>query len=364
MEVWLVLLTGLPGAGKSTLARALQRQRSVAGEPSRLSIEAVVELDDFIIAAGAVEDGGSDTLVKSTLFTPQRWREAYVESRSAIHRELRRCLTVDEGSNGRLRLVFFVDPLPYRSMRESYWKLCNEVSRECGELRCVQAPERLNRVLMLEVRLNTPVDVCLRRNEFRSGTPQYVPPYVIKGISDSFDIGDLSKSVVLGGGSVWAMLPHRKSTPWPVLLLADEVQHCNDSSETLSDHLIECIFRQELMNEMSQQRNLVSNVEREQQKRDGLARSPTNERKCDSSGLLHQIDLHMRAVVRHFILHQSRYGTLPSNIGKKASKCRAEYYAKIRTSLGGGLEDRTISPDVEGYVHQELLDFERCLESL
>ncbi|RNF26883.1 uncharacterized protein Tco025E_00845 [Trypanosoma conorhini] len=390
MKVCLVLLSGLPGAGKSTLGLAL-KQLAGAGKPAGEGadaqscgvIEEVLELDTFMSSndeENAMQGGGA-------AFTPETWKRACNEVREAASQRLRQCLQTaeeeDRTRNGSktgtptTRFVFLVDTLSYRSMRASYWKLCRDLDKELlrhywGRNKAkseggFRLPDDIVFVNMVEVRLNTPLEVCLGRNEHRIETPQYVPPHVIASMSESFDVGlDVSAKPRVDD-NCWVTLPRQSTAPWPVIRLEDVNASCGLPPAALAQRLLERLLSQDVMEELEEQGKALfeSETKRREKERD----KQSQQQLCDSvkasrSGWLHQADLRLRAAVQRHMEELKKTGNLQPGIGALVSKCREEQYAQLKAMLACRKEDETFDVCKELLLHELMLEFQRRLLAL
>ncbi|KAH9578263.1 hypothetical protein LSM04_009631 [Trypanosoma melophagium] len=385
MKVCLVLLSGLPGAGKSTLSLAvqnLQQQQTPCmamglDESSHYVVDAVLELDAFMNANGNNNEN---------VFTPELWQRAYTSVREATHQQLLSSLLnkTEKNKGLTIRFVFLVDTLPYRSMRAAYWKMCRDLNQV--QLQKQQEKENTNGkekvrvteeiesnmpslVGMIEVRLNTPLELCLERNEKRIGTPQYIPIHVIKKMKESFDVEMTSSLVSVLEENCWIMILTRQTTPsWPVVQLRDEKRDALLSPSFLAQQLMEHLVSSECRNELEKQKILLieSEVKRRikeehQQKQQELYTLDTLSKKR----LFHQLDLRMREVVREYMGRQKKYGGMKFNMGRKVSKCREEHYTWVKTFL---TQHKTfhsmIVEEKDALIDELLLEFRRKLSEL
>ncbi|RNF05947.1 hypothetical protein TraAM80_04283 [Trypanosoma rangeli] len=389
MKLCLVLLSGLPGAGKTTLSLTMEqlagaRRSEREGAEARPCgvIEGIFELDTFISS----NDEENAMQRNGTAFTPEAWKRACNEVREATLQRLRQCLLSAEtermGNGSKTeasttRFVFLVDTLPYRSMKASYWKLCRELDKEQlqyywgtneakGEGDC-RLPVEIVFVNMVEVRLNTPLEVCLKRNEHRIETPQYVPPHVITSMSESFDVGlDVSFKPRLDD-NYWVMLPRQATAPWPVIRLEDAKTNCDLAPKVLAQRLLERLTSREVMKALEEQS--TSLFENEVKKRERGMHQQNQQQLCESvkasrSDWLHQVDLHMRAIVQRYMEELKETGKLRPGIGVLASKCREEQYAQLKTMSAFWKDGETFYACKELLLHEQILEFQRRLSAL
>ncbi|EKF32646.1 hypothetical protein MOQ_003501 [Trypanosoma cruzi marinkellei] len=386
MRICLVLLSGLPGAGKTTLSLAIQRlseEVTAEGEHSNSRhggvVEAVLELDTFISSYEERDKAQRN----GSAFSPEAWRRACDEVREAAFQRLRQCLLNAEEKRGRhmstttTRFVFLVDTLPYRSMRASYWKLCRDLGKEQFQHN-LEKDDIMNKcdgrvpldvvfVNMLEIRLNTPLEICLERNERRTETPQYIPPHVIKSMGDSFDVGVDASAKFGADVNCWVVSPRQASTPWPVIWLEDVKTSCCLPPEALAQKLLERLHSPELMGELEEQSASLFEAEVKRRERERCDNDQPQERdaaKASRSDWLHQVDLRLRAVVQQYMKELKSAGKLLPGIGVLVSKCREEQYAQVKAMLACQQDDETFNARKETLLHELLLEFERKLLAL
>ncbi|ORC90327.1 uncharacterized protein TM35_000081250 [Trypanosoma theileri] len=394
MKVCLVLLSGLPGAGKTTLSLALQNLQQQQMEcmvisldkSSHYIIDAVLELDAFM------NENGKNS---EDVFTPELWQKAHAAVREAVHQQLLCSLLKEEEKDKKkglvIRFVFLVDTLPYRSMRAAYWKICRDINqmqllqqqqqeqyeenenekKKEEEVVVVKEPIELeipSLVSMIEVRLNTPLELCLERNEKRIGTPQYIPVHVIKNMNESFDVGITPSLISVVEENCWMILSPQATPSWPVIQLKDEKRHALLSSSMLADQLLKRLFSSELIDELEKQKvSLVKNEEKRrikkehQQKQQELYTLDTLSRKR----LFHQLDLRMREVVREHMEFRKKYGGMNPSIGTEVSKCREEHYTWVKAFLTKHETFHSMSVDEkDALVDELLLEFRKKLSEL
>ncbi|KAF5226414.1 putative Phosphoseryl-tRNA Kinase [Trypanosoma cruzi] len=386
MRICLVLLSGLPGAGKTTLSLAIQRlseQVTTEGERSNSRhggvVEAVLELDTFISSY----EERDRTQRNGSNFSPEAWRRACDEVREATFQRLRQCLLNPEKKRGRnmssttTRFVFLVDTLPYRSMRASYWKLCRDLGKEQFQHN-LERDEVMNKcdgrvpldavfVNMVEIRLNTPIEICLERNERRSETPQYIPPHVIKSMGDSFDVGVDTSAKFSADDNCWVVSPRQASTPWPVIWLEDVETNCCLPPAALAQKLLERLHSSELMGELEKQSASFFEAEVKRRERERCDHDQPQEgdaAKASRSDWLHQVDLRLRAVVQQYMKEFKKSGKLLPGTGALVSKCREEQYAQVKAMLACRQDDEAFDARKETLLHDLLLEFERRLLAL
>ncbi|KAG8347715.1 hypothetical protein ERJ75_000038100 [Trypanosoma vivax] len=371
--VCLILLTGLPGAGKTSLALALKRLVDGAtGSDGRIVLEAVVELDAFM-----PHDGNECCNTVKSAFSPKVWREACVAAREATRQALLRSMRCATDNNGSIRLVVLVDTLPYRSMRATYWKLCKSLATDSngeGSGKCVRCgmgewSDRLccrpTPIAMLVVHLNTPLELCLERNERRRDTESYIPPYVIKGMNENFDCEvAVARLNILGAENSWVLAPRHTNTPWPVLQLKSGDNCASLSPEQLARELLTRIVAPDVARELEEQRATFAAAcaHRIAEKKRCRVAAASNDNGCGD--WLHQMDLHMRAVVRQYILELKAAGTLPVRAGECASKCRERYLARLRAVLVQRRQEQHGSNSFESYAREILAEFHEHLRTM
>ncbi|KEG11741.1 hypothetical protein DQ04_02321050 [Trypanosoma grayi] len=386
MKVCLVLLSGLPGSGKTTLSRTVQglSLRSDggdgAGTQQRHVVEAVLELDAFMHH----DEVGGNVEANRVAFSPDVWRKAYAAVREATSQRLQQCLLSNDEGVG-TRLVFLVDTLPYRSMRAVYWKICRDLSlrqlrrqqQQCffeeNDKSNVLQDKELAVVGMVEVRLNTPLELCLERNERRTGTPYYIPPFVIKSMNDSFDGGASIPTESMEGNDFWVMFPRQATAPWPLLCLRDADTSSHYPPEIFAKMLLQQLLSHDIARELEKQaaaliQSEVKRREKEEQQQQCSLVTPSND------GWLHKVDLHLRAVVRHYLSDLKQSGTLQPGVGARVSKCREACLARAKVMLGqrqrsqlgyaGGEGEEEEGEEDEVLMQELLLEFERTLSTL
>lgn len=162
-----VLVTGLPGAGKSTIIAAIQDELGrISGTGERLTLLKVLRLDEFYEQ-------------RQHTFSPETWHSAADRLFAACEAALR---DTGNGSGAKLTgplLLFVEDNMHYRSMRDRHWRLCRD-----HQSRAVSGAAA---VAMMELRVEAPVSICLERNEQRQGGSSYIPPHVITSMDALFE---------------------------------------------------------------------------------------------------------------------------------------------------------------------------------
>ncbi|TYZ61428.1 hypothetical protein PybrP1_005442 [[Pythium] brassicae (nom. inval.)] len=161
MQVVLVLLCGLPGAGKTSLARTLERHagadRQADCRVQRLSF------DDLFRAES-----------QDAAFEPMLWKHCQGEMATRV-REWR-AAHASKALNASERLVLLVDDnFQYRSLRKRFARLASEgMSTDCGF-----------GILSVE----TPAAICRARNAARA-EPERVPEHVFERMASAFEAPD------------------------------------------------------------------------------------------------------------------------------------------------------------------------------
>ncbi|EQC38437.1 hypothetical protein SDRG_04146 [Saprolegnia diclina VS20] len=142
----ILVLCGLPGAGKSTFARAL------ADAALRTYEVHYISFDDVFVARFAANDGS---------FAPEQWKDAV----AAIYVEVELALAAASMS-GKPRVLLLDDNMYYRSMRKKYLQLCRQRNVGFGV-----------------IHVDTPPDLCRARNAAR---PNPVPDVVFRRMQALF----------------------------------------------------------------------------------------------------------------------------------------------------------------------------------
>ncbi|KAG5464403.1 hypothetical protein LSCM1_00587 [Leishmania martiniquensis] len=216
----LILVTGLPAAGKSTFLAAAQRHVFQCGDSSgKVSlfggrchgrISSVLQLDKVL--ADLERETASDIDFAASAgdhkFSPLLWRRATRRLLKLTQSALCTCVAETADSDATqdvvVPMVFVEDNMHYRSMRARYYQMCRALER--GEqpvqtprdtpAATVQASHRF--IGVFELRFVTPLAVCLARNAQR-GVPRkgsdeeqmhasaWVPPAVICSMDALFD---------------------------------------------------------------------------------------------------------------------------------------------------------------------------------
>ncbi|OQR98638.1 hypothetical protein ACHHYP_08354 [Achlya hypogyna] len=109
-----VLLVGLPGAGKSTLSRQL-----VAALGSTYEVHYICFDEAFLEqrATGEVDVGE---------FQPQQWKDAVAAIYCRVDAALAGAAARGVGQKEKLQAFLLDDNMYYRSMRKKYWQLCRQ----------------------------------------------------------------------------------------------------------------------------------------------------------------------------------------------------------------------------------------------
>lgn len=189
----LVLLTGLPGAGKSSFLAAVEQQSLLANARS-VAVKAL-RLDDFLRQ-------------RTEAFQPAAWQQASRELFAACEE------AVDDHLDGKgasdVLLAFVEDNMHYHSMREKYWRLSKRLNRE-------SARRGNGGLALMEVRFAVPLDVCVERNERRRGTPAYIPTHVILAMHELFE--PCLRDEPVGPQSVHGRSDDNPPTPAPLWVI-------------------------------------------------------------------------------------------------------------------------------------------------
>lgn len=208
----LLLLTGLPAAGKSTFAAALQERLSSSLPLAPLRVVQSLRLDDYMVLTEKEQHDKE----QRTAFSPAQWHAASEALLKTTETTLCLLLSHPNGDPtassspsttvypsepvlSSLPVVVVEDNMHYRSMRERYWKLCRKLEKNCttGDINSTRMPsgpaDALPVVLLLQLCFTVPLEVCLIQNEARrspSGQPtaSYIPPHVIRSMADQFEL--------------------------------------------------------------------------------------------------------------------------------------------------------------------------------
>lgn len=182
----LVVLCGLPAAGKSTLARTLVREAEACG------LTAVwINFDDWERALAGDKGGDGDC------FDPAVWKSARGQCMEAANAALRREKDM---------VVVLDDTMHYTSMRLQCWKL----ARTCGSTYC-------------QVFVDCPLERCMERNAARDEATR-IPVEVMERMNLMFEAPrekhawDACTVVVVPGVcSVWNDISRAKCQAPPLI---------------------------------------------------------------------------------------------------------------------------------------------------
>lgn len=185
-------LMGLPGCGKSTFAKSLHdvpqkctsMLSSAYGEIYIIEYDAIAKEELIIMRNGDVDDG-KDGNLQSTFDRKEldAWRKGRVLALEMLKGSLITQLTGGGNEPGIPTLIVLDDNFHLRSMRRDIYQTCQEIIN--------MHPE--GKVGFSVIHFNTPLELCLRRNERRSGNDR-VPQDVIIRMANIIEAPDESKS--------------------------------------------------------------------------------------------------------------------------------------------------------------------------
>ena len=175
-----VLMCGLPGSGKSTFASAMRKDiNNTCG--ARYDPIVLVDYDE--IANDIVQNQTSKsahTIVAYNETDLQAWRDSREAALSQLETELRNFAEndADDTESRSNLLVILDDNFHLRSMRRDAYKVCQRVAS--GLHRCAFT------IGFSVVLVDTPLDVCLKRNLLRKGKAR-IPEETIKKMATTLE---------------------------------------------------------------------------------------------------------------------------------------------------------------------------------
>lgn len=211
MKVHLLVLFGIPGSGKSTMAkRLLQRSTNIIPYPKVIVIEGDDALSHILETKSCSVPLADQKNPKSlnAFFSPEAYREARRLFVKRIEDTLNKCTCQPSNSSDTADseyLIIAVDNLPLCSMRLELWRLVRDLNE-------ISMAEKGVLCSFSQLLLDTPLTECLARNERRKQTlsevdgddeisrnssdplqlDPYVPPSVIITMDATMDRGNIT----------------------------------------------------------------------------------------------------------------------------------------------------------------------------
>ncbi|KPA81655.1 hypothetical protein ABB37_03974 [Leptomonas pyrrhocoris] len=362
----LILVTGLPAAGKSSFLQAVQhlytnaqgsQTFSLFGGARRGRVAAVFRLDDVLLRScgprneeeSATEGARVAQLAsREVSFSPARWQAATRELLRLTEGALRTC-AADEGGAAALPLVFVEDNMHLRSMRERYYRLCRRIEDKAVQMPSTKGGDAMQfAVAMLELRFTISLSTCIERNALRLQSVElcegahakdknaavaslYVPTPVIESMHAVFDwcrdassgaAAEQEKRVLSekGDSSPWRWWKWTPTTqPWSLLELAVTTEPPEGSAEEnegvpvsrlpTAEELVDEFFTVTLQDAArnacrAQCAHVLQRRERRRQAEASAAMSREQRNEAHVRTHTHELDLQLRALAHTFLKAQ------------------------------------------------------------
>jgi tRNA uridine 5-carbamoylmethylation protein Kti12 len=188
----ILLFCGLPGSGKSTVARDVVHLYSKCGGYDRVGVKdepMITQMDKVVIidydAIAEQESNGAGFDISSSSQFTHHDLEAWRKSRIIALDVLKNTLSVHFSSTNKddaTLLVVMDDNFHLRSMRREVYRACQDF--------LVTSPEAT--ISFSIAYISAPLKVCLERNDLRGGK-QHIPSDVIIRMDDTIEPPDESK---------------------------------------------------------------------------------------------------------------------------------------------------------------------------
>lgn len=326
-----LLLGGLPGAGKSSIATALEEQVSPTLPLSRVEYDGLE--DSLLDTIDPIKKDEGDKRSDGTL-TLERRLEAWRRSRKVALAHLAELLQTRESSSpikttesahdktsqfGDIERIILMDDNYYlRSMRKQVHMTCQQFlgrtsAEGTSEVAEKDAPKR--RVAMVSAWLDTPVKQCVTRNEERE-LNRRVPVEVIERMARQMEPPDASVDKNNGSGDPSSSEPpkerqyHWEQVVWRLdgtESVASNVTKLTDCLRNNRDWLSQCIIPPPVDPQVELERLAM-------------------ERQRTRESMRHQIDQTLRKAVK----------LVAADIHKKYARAANEARKQVLTAVGDG----------------------------
>ncbi|KAK1747993.1 L-seryl-tRNA(Sec) kinase [Skeletonema marinoi] len=189
----ILLFCGLPGSGKSTIARDVAHIYSKCGGDDRVGVEddesMITQMDrvviiDYDVIAEQESSGAGYGISGSSQFTSddlEAWRKSRITALDVLKNTLYDHFSSSKKDDATL-LVVMDDNFHLRSMRREVYRACQDF--------LVTAPDAI--ISFSIAYISAPLNVCLRRNDSREGK-QHIPSHVITRMDATIEPPDESK---------------------------------------------------------------------------------------------------------------------------------------------------------------------------
>ena len=201
-----VLMCGVPASGKSAFASAMKRNINNTCVTCGIRYDPIVLIDYDEIANDIVRKSSSESAHTATFSETdlQAWRDSREAALSQLETELRNYFAETNDADDNNLLVILDDNFFLRSMRRDAYKVCQRVASglsDVPDLSDTAATSNPNSNSSMSrcaftigfsvVLVDTPLDVCLKRNSLRKGKTR-IPEETITRMTSTLERPDPS----------------------------------------------------------------------------------------------------------------------------------------------------------------------------